>query len=165
MAQNAARAADLPGFAWSLGRVLLVEADEQLDQLAAHGPGWHRTTRDGSAPGRAVVVGDEEADRLGWAVPPSEVACCGLPAAARGLVPGDAGECLPQRPAAAAGPGRLVQRQAAAECRSAVAGEELPFHDQVVGRVADGQPAEVDDRVQCPVRDKYVRCGEVPVHP
>jgi len=28
--------ADLPGFAWSLGRVLLVEADEQVDQLAAH---------------------------------------------------------------------------------------------------------------------------------
>src|ERR1700722_14094144 len=94
-------------------------------ELQGHGQASGDGVQVLSAPGRAVVVGDEEADRLGWAVPPSEVACCGLPAAARGLLPGDAGECLPQRPAAAAGSGRLVQRQAAAECRSAVAGEEL----------------------------------------
>ena len=39
MARNLAGVVGRPGFAGSFGGVLLVEADEQLDQLAAHGPG------------------------------------------------------------------------------------------------------------------------------
>ena len=38
MAQNPACVVGLPGFAGIFGRELLVEADEQLDQLTAHGP-------------------------------------------------------------------------------------------------------------------------------
>ena len=38
MAQDLARVADLPGFAGTLGRELLVQADEQIDQLAADRP-------------------------------------------------------------------------------------------------------------------------------
>ena len=39
MAQDLACVLGLPRFAGSLGRVLLVQADEQADQLAAHWPG------------------------------------------------------------------------------------------------------------------------------
>ena len=39
MAQDLACVVDLPRFAGSLGRVLLVQADEQVDQLAADRPG------------------------------------------------------------------------------------------------------------------------------
>jgi hypothetical protein len=38
MAHDLAGVVQLPGFAWILGPVLLVEADEQVDQLAANGP-------------------------------------------------------------------------------------------------------------------------------
>src|SRR6266478_7224010 len=39
MAQDLPRVVSFPGFAGSLGGELLVEADEQVNQLAAHGPG------------------------------------------------------------------------------------------------------------------------------
>jgi hypothetical protein len=39
MTLNLAGVIELPGFAGTLGRVLLVEADEQVDQLAADRPG------------------------------------------------------------------------------------------------------------------------------
>ena len=39
MAQDLPRVVSFPGFAGSLGGELLVEADEQVDQLAAHRPG------------------------------------------------------------------------------------------------------------------------------
>src|SRR5580700_1611359 len=110
----------------------------------------------GSAAGRSGMVGDEETDNLARAVPPSEqvIVGWGWRVVASFVFLAEVDECLPERPAAAAGPGRFVQVQTAAECRSAVTGEELPFHDQVIGRVADGHAPEVDDRMQCPARDE-----------
>ena len=63
MAQNLARVVGFPGFAGSLGCVLLVEADEQIDQLAAYGPGPEHIRQFGQideplgVPGGPVVVG------------------------------------------------------------------------------------------------------------
>src|SRR6516162_7015132 len=63
MAQDLACVVGLPGFAWSLGRELLVEADEQVDQFASHGPGtqqvWQLRQVDEPlrVPGSPVVVG------------------------------------------------------------------------------------------------------------
>src|SRR5690349_19758024 len=40
MSLDLACVVDLPGFAGRLGRELLVQADEQVDQLTAHGTDW-----------------------------------------------------------------------------------------------------------------------------
>jgi len=96
------------------------------------------------------VVGDDKVDDLAWAVPPSEPAGRGVRVATSFLFYADSDERLPERPAAAASPGRIVEVQAAAECRDAVTGEERPCHDQVAGWIANGSAPEVDDRVQCP---------------
>src|SRR6516162_310115 len=62
MAQDLACVVRLPRFAGSLGRVLLVEADEQVDQLAAYRPGAQRVRQLGQVdeplcvPGGPVIV-------------------------------------------------------------------------------------------------------------
>src|ERR1700684_1409078 len=71
MARNAARAADLPGFAWSLGRVLLVEADEQVDQLAAHRPGT-------AQPVMAQLVAGHGRDARSWSAMRRPIVWAGL---------------------------------------------------------------------------------------
>src|SRR5260370_6699390 len=63
MAQDLAGVVAFPGFAGGLGRVLLVEAHEQIDQLAAYGPGTHQIRKFRQideplrVPGGPVVVG------------------------------------------------------------------------------------------------------------
>jgi hypothetical protein len=63
MAQDLPCAAGLARFAASLGRVLLVQADEQVDQLAAHRPGAQYVRQPGQAneplrvPGGPVITG------------------------------------------------------------------------------------------------------------
>src|SRR5580704_6208499 len=63
MTQDLACIVGLPRFAGSLGRVLLVQADEQVDQLAAHRPGAQQVRQLGQVdeprrvPGGPVIVG------------------------------------------------------------------------------------------------------------
>ena len=63
MAQDLACVVGLPRFAGSLGRVLLVQADEQVDQLAAHRPGAQHVRQPGQVneplrvPGGPVITG------------------------------------------------------------------------------------------------------------
>src|ERR1700736_385937 len=63
MAQDLACVVDLPRFAGTLGRVLLVQADEQVDQLAAHRPGAQQVRQLRQVdeplrvPGRPVIIG------------------------------------------------------------------------------------------------------------
>ena len=63
MAQDLACVVRLPRFAGSLGRVLLVQADEQVDQLAAHRPGAQQVRQLGQVdeplrvPRGPVIVG------------------------------------------------------------------------------------------------------------
>src|SRR5437868_5799166 len=63
MAQDLACVPGLPRFAGSLGRVLLVQADEQVDQLAAYRPGAQQVRQLGQVdeplrvPGGPVIVG------------------------------------------------------------------------------------------------------------
>ena len=62
MAQDLACIVGLPRFAGRLGRILLVQADEQVDQLAAHRPGAQQLRQLGQVdeplrvPGRPVIV-------------------------------------------------------------------------------------------------------------
>ena len=73
MAQDLACVVGLPGFTGSLGRVLLVQADEQVDQLAAHRPGAQQVRQLGQVdeplrvPGGPVIVGSVD-DPAGDAV-------------------------------------------------------------------------------------------------
>src|SRR5436190_7754403 len=63
MAQDLACVIGLPGLAGSLGPVLLVQADEQVDQFAAHGPCAQQVRQLGQVdeplgvPGGPVIVG------------------------------------------------------------------------------------------------------------
>ncbi len=63
MAQDLACVVDLPRFAGSLGRVLPVQADEQVDQFAAYRPGAQQVRKLGQVDeplrvsGRPVIVG------------------------------------------------------------------------------------------------------------
>jgi hypothetical protein len=63
MAQDLACVVGLPRFAGSHGRVLLVQADEQVDQLAAHWPGAQQVRQLGKVDeplrvsGGPVIVG------------------------------------------------------------------------------------------------------------
>jgi hypothetical protein len=63
VAQDLACVVGLPRLTGSLGRVLLVQADEQVDQLAAHRPGAQQVRQLGQVdeplriPGSPVIVG------------------------------------------------------------------------------------------------------------
>lgn len=72
MAQDLASVADRPRSAGSLGRVLLVQADKQVDQLAAHGPGAQQVRQLRQVdeplriPGRPVIIGPVDDRRTRW---------------------------------------------------------------------------------------------------
>src|SRR5262249_27829934 len=66
-------------------------------------------------------------------------------------------QCLPQRPAAASGPGAVVEVESRPELLTALAVEERPGDRQVTRRIADTAAAEVDDRNELAVGDEQVR--------
>ena len=77
MLQELAGVVPLPGFAGTLGRVLLVEADEQVDQLAADPPGaqqvrqLRQVNQPLRVPGGPVVVSSWTTPKTRWCVSPA----------------------------------------------------------------------------------------------
>src|SRR5580658_2530210 len=77
VAEDLARVVALPGLAGILGRVLLVEGDEQVDQLAADGLDAQQVGQLGQVdqplrvPGGPVVVGSVDDGDTRWCVSPA----------------------------------------------------------------------------------------------
>ncbi|ESX36509.1 hypothetical protein X763_16185 [Mesorhizobium sp. LSHC432A00] len=82
-----------------------------------------------------------------------------------GVVSGNGDQRLPQRPAAAARPGRFIDVDGGTERLPAVALEERPGDRQVARGIADPGGAEVDDGAQAAVLDQKVAPGDVSVEP
>src|SRR5436190_24089437 len=80
-------------------------------------------------------------------------------------VVGERDERLRERPAAGAGPGRVVDGEFAPESLAAGCVEQLPGDHHVAGRIADADAPEVDHRAQPAVLHEDVARVEVTVDP
>ena len=106
------------------------------------------------------MVGDHVLDDLARAHPPAEPPSRSIGA---GLLVRD--QRLPERPAAPARPGRVVESEAGAEGSAALTHEERPRDHDVAGGISDCRAPEVDDSDQTPVGDEEVRRRDVAVNP
>src|SRR5688500_76007 len=78
---------------------------------------------------------------------------------------GEGDESLPQGPATASRPGRVVERKRCPESLPALPGEERPGDRQIAGGITDAGAAEVDHGAQLAVPYQEVPGGDVAVDP